>query len=144
MRGESPTMWLITLRSRSRSRRREVLLDQPGLLHGALDDDRERVEIERLREVVLGAAFDGVDGAADGAESRHHDEHRAREKLAAFLHEPDAVEAGHLEIGEHDVGLELRQLAERFESVRRGFSDVTVFVQNLAQARRGRWLRRPR
>jgi hypothetical protein len=100
---------------------------------GAIDDHVEHAEIERLREVMVGALLYGFDGVRDRPESRHHDEHDRRVRGARFLHEPDAVEPRHLEIREDDVGVELVELAERLEAVRRRLGDVAFLVQDLGE-----------
>ena len=109
------------------------LLEQARLLHRALDDRGERLGVERLGEVVLGALLHGLDGARDRAERRHDHEDRARRGGLRLLHERDAVEAGHLQVGEDDVGVELLELAERLEAVGRRLGRVALVAEDLAQ-----------
>ena len=142
--GESPTMWPIDVALAQPLAEAHVLLEEPRLLHRALDDRRERLEVERLREVVVGALLDGVDRAGDGAERGHHDEHGAGQDARALLHEPDAVEPRHLEVGQDDVRRELVELAERLEAVGRGLGRVTRPRAGSRSAPRGRSPRRPR
>ena len=61
-----------------------------------------------------------------------------------LLHERDAVEAGHLQVGEDDVGRELLELAERLEAVGGRLGRVALVAQDLARAPRARSPRRRR
>ena len=73
-------------RARADEGARAVLLDRaaqdlvrvtnPGLRERALDEEEHLRELEGLRQVVEGAALDGVDGGVDGAEGGHHDDRR--------------------------------------------------------------------
>ena len=122
------------MRSRSRSRRRERLLEQARLLHGALDDGRERLEVERLGEVVVGALLDGRDGARDGAEGgHHHEDASAATRSCAFSMKAMPSRPGHLEVGEDDVGGELLELAEGLEAVGGGLGRVALVAQDLGE-----------
>ena len=130
------TMCPKAFRSRSAIAELPRLLEEPRLLHRALDDRGERLEVERLREVVLGALLHRGDRARDRAEGRHHDEHRARRRRARLLHERDAVEARHLQVRQDDVGAELLQLAERLEAVGGRLGGVALVAEDLASAAR--------
>ena len=57
----------------------------------------------------------------------------AGEALARLLHEGDAVEAGHLQVRQDDVGRELVELAERLEPVGRRLGRVAVFAEDLGE-----------
>ncbi len=113
------------------------LLQQLRLLHRALDDRAERPGVQRLEEVVLRPLSHRVHGARDGAERRHHDEHRPRSRRPRLLHERDSVQAGHLEVREDYIGAELLQLPESLEPVGGRLGRVALFVENLAQRRAG-------
>jgi hypothetical protein len=111
--------------------------EEARLLHGALDHGDEGVGLEGLGEVVLGAELDGLDGAVDGAERRHHHHHGARRSGARLLQQPDAVEAGHLQVGEDQVGPRtLPELAQRLEAVGRGLGLVALLAEDLERAAR--------
>ena len=108
-------------------------LDQARLVHRAVDHGRQGREVERLGEVILGPLLHRLDGAADGAEGGHHHEDRSRRGRLRLVHEGDAIEPGHLQIGEDHVGDELFELAQRLESVGRGLRRVAFFPQDLAE-----------
>jgi hypothetical protein len=91
------------------------------------------VEVERLRQVVVRALGHRLDGVGDRAERRHHDEGARGQDRARLLHEADAVEPGHLEVRQDDVGTELFELAERLEAVGRGLRRVTLFTEDLGE-----------
>ena len=74
-----------------------------------------------------------LDGVGDRSEGRHHHEGGVALRGLGLLHQPDAVEAGHLEVGQDDVGIELGELAERLEPVSGRVGDEAVLVQDLAQ-----------
>ena len=53
--------------------------------------------------------------------------------LAHLLQQLDAVHARHLEVGQHQVGRELLELAERLEAVGGGLDRVALVAQELGQ-----------
>ena len=108
-------------------------LDEAGLLHRAVDDGAQRLGVERLEEVVLGALLHRLDGAGDGAERGHDDEHGTGRRCACLLHERDSVQARHLEVREDDVGGELLEFSKSLETIRCRFGGVPVLAQYLAQ-----------
>jgi hypothetical protein len=110
-----------------------VLLEEPRALDGALHHGHEHVEVERLRQVIVSALRHRLDGVGDGAERRHHDEGARREDRPRLLHEADAVQTGHLEVGQHDVGAELLELAQRLEAVGRSLGRVALFPEDLGE-----------
>ena len=112
-----------------------VLLHQAGALHGALDHHRQHREIEGLGEVVVGALLHRLDGVGDGAEGGHHHEGRVALGGLGLLHQADAVEARHLQVGEDHVGLELLELAERLEAVGRRLGAVALLTEDLREGR---------
>ena len=131
--GSLDTMWLKRVALAQPVAQAPRLLDEPRLLHRPLDDRAERLGVERLDEVVLGALLHRVDGARDRAERRHDDEDRARRRRPRLLHERDAVEPRHLQVRQDDVGRELLELAERLEAVGRGLGRVALFAEDLAE-----------
>jgi hypothetical protein len=109
--------------------------EEAPLLHGAGHDGDEGVGLKGLGEVVFGAEFDGLDGAVDGAKRRHHHHHGARRSGAHLAQQPDAVEAGHLQVGEHQVGREAPQLPQRLEPIPRRLRLVSLLAENFRQGR---------
>ena len=109
------------------------LLEEARLLHRALDDRGERLVLERLGQVVVGAALHRVDRARDRPERRHHDEHRAGRRGAGLVHERDPVEAGHFDVRQDDVRGELFELAEGLEPVGGGLGLIPLVVENFTQ-----------
>jgi hypothetical protein len=75
---------------------------------GAVDGDGERVDLDRLGEVVLGAGPHRSHCSADVAERGGHDHGKLRVLLAEFGKELHAVQSRHAQIGDHDVGRALR------------------------------------
>jgi hypothetical protein len=82
-----------------------VLTQQATVLDGPLDADQELVPLEGLGHVVEGAGLDGLDGRLDRGERRHEHHRQFVVELADGLDQFDARHAGHLEIGNHAVGL---------------------------------------
>ena len=69
------------------------------------------------------------------AEGGHDDEGDLAVARPRLLHELDAVEARHLQVGEDDVGRELLELAERLEAVGGGLDRVALVAQELGERR---------
>jgi hypothetical protein len=86
---------------------------QARVLHGARHQHRHRLHVERLGEVVLGAQANGGDGRVHRAERGHDEERGVRGLGAPLLHQREAVDARHLEVREHHIGLERAQLQQR-------------------------------
>jgi hypothetical protein len=54
---------------------------------------------------------------------------------AGLAQQPDAVEAGHLQVGEDQVGREAPQLPQRLEAVPRGLGLVALLAEDLRERR---------
>ena len=106
---------------------------QPALLQLALDHDGQLVDVDRLGQVVGGARAHGRDRGLDRAERGHHDHRQVGVALAQACQQLDAVHAGHLQVGEHQVGRELLQLAQRLEPVGGGLDLVALVAQELGE-----------
>ena len=102
------------------------LAAEPRVLDAALDDRGDGVEIERLGEVVLGAHPEGFDRGLHRAERGHDDPDRGGHLGLALLDEAETVEHGHLQVGEHDVGVVRRQAQQGRATVGRGFDLVPL------------------
>jgi hypothetical protein len=112
-------------------------VEEARLFHRALDDGGQRLVLEGLGEIILGPLLHGSDGAMDRGERRHHDEDGTMQGALRLLHERDAVEARHLEVGEDDVRRKLLQLSERLEAVGGRLDSIALVAQNLAQCGAG-------
>ena len=92
-------------------------------------------DVDRLGEVVAGAGAHGADGGLDLAERGHHDDRQVRIALAKLGQQLQAVHPGHLEVREHQVGREVRHLAERLEAVGGRLDDVALVRSSSMSAR---------
>ena len=77
---------------------------QRQVLERAADRDRERVDLHRLGDEVVGAGADRGDRGVEAALAGEHDRQEVGMALAELLAELDAGHAGHLDVGDDDVG----------------------------------------
>jgi hypothetical protein len=103
------------------------LAHEAALLEDLVEDDDDGVHVERLDEVVLGAGSHGFDGGVDGGERGHDDEFGVAAGFTGLAQEPQAVEAGHADVGEDDGGREGGEEGERFFAVT-GLGELEAFV----------------
>ena len=82
-------------------------------LERALDRERERVEVDRLREVVVGARAHRATAEATSPNAVTTMTGRSRSCSRSFAEQLDAVHAGHLEVGDDDVGRAIGRDLER-------------------------------
>src|SRR5207247_789372 len=79
------------------------LLGEPTGGQRALAEQQHLVEVERLVEIVIGAALHGLDGGGHGAVGGHdHDVHVGTD-LADTLERGEPVESRHADVEEHEV-----------------------------------------
>jgi hypothetical protein len=81
-------------------------------LSGLADGQEHLRGLERLGQIVVGAAFHRLDGEISGPIGRHHDHGRPREPPSDLGQELHSVHTGHSKITEHHVhraGLDLPQ-----------------------------------
>ena len=100
------------------------------LVERATEEEIELVELEGLREVVVRAAPDRLDGGVDRAVRRHDDDGPLRRDLARRRDELEAVDVRHAQV--RDDGVErLAQLRERLGARRRGRHFVAAIGETL-------------
>ena len=74
---------------------------QPGRLEGAVEDLAESLQIDRLDEVIEGAALHGLDGRLRGAVGRDEDDRPPRVAAVDLAEDVQAGAVGQLQV-EHD------------------------------------------
>src|SRR5690606_2697889 len=104
---------------------------QPARLDGTLDHDRDLVDVERLREVVVGALLHRGDRDALRAVGGEQDDGQRRSAGADLRHQLETIRAGHGEVREH--GLDVVELLERLAARARGDHAVTALGEDLGQ-----------
>ncbi len=82
-------------------------------------DERELIDVERLRQVVDGAELHGVDGGPDRSGGGQHDDRDVRAQVAQATQDVEAVHAGHDEVEEHEVDRLAGDAGERARAVAR-------------------------
>ena len=95
---------LAHLVERERLAQAQVLGREPLLLEAALHDVDDLFDLERLEDVVVGAALHRVDRRLDRAEAGHDHGERVRARRCAICVEQlDAAHARHLEVADDEV-----------------------------------------
>jgi hypothetical protein len=92
----------------------------------------ERAELHRLRQVLVCACSDGSDRGFDLSMPRQHHEDRVWSEGAPLLDELDAIQFGHLQIGQNHVGTGVQQ-RQRARPVLSGFHAETLGKQRVLQ-----------
>ena len=95
---------------------RAVLGHQAPLRQRVAQDDQHLVVLERLRDVVVGAAFHRRDRVLDRRERRDHQHRQVVVDLLDLVERGDAVHAGHHDV--HDRRVE-RHRSDQVEPLRR-------------------------
>ncbi|OGL00334.1 MAG: hypothetical protein A3E31_01655 [Candidatus Rokubacteria bacterium RIFCSPHIGHO2_12_FULL_73_22] len=90
-----------------------VLLDQLAALERLADEPQHLRALERLGEEVVRAVLHGPHGLLDGAERGQEDHVHVRGDRLGRAQHLDAGEAGHLEVGEHQVDPAAAQALQR-------------------------------
>src|SRR5262249_46239015 len=76
-------------------------------------DVDDLLHLERLEDVVVGAALHRVDGRLHRAEAGHDDRQRVGRRRADLLEQLDAAHARHLQIADHEIVVGDVELAQR-------------------------------
>jgi hypothetical protein len=84
-----------------------VLLGELHVLERVAQQHQDAVGVERLLEDVVGAELGRLDGRLDRRVPADHDDGRSRVVLAEQLQRLEPVHAGHLDVEEDEVRLEL-------------------------------------
>jgi hypothetical protein len=114
--------------------------DEPLLLEDLPEQVLELLDVDRLREVVLGSLLQGLDGAPNRPERGHHDDPDLGVGTSHARQELVPVHSRHSEVGEQDVRALLRDEAERLLAVRRRADLITVFREDRRETRPRRLL----
>src|SRR5438309_599923 len=93
----------------------------------------EVLEVERLRDVVERAELEGFLGEADVLVRGHHDDGHAVIQLANAPEDLDAVQAGHPDVEENQIGAAAPNGGQRFNAAGRGFDGVPLRREVLGQ-----------
>ncbi len=145
MLGCEPMTWPKALRSRSRSRRREFSWRRRERSTARSTTTASTEKSSGLVKVVVGALLHGLDRAGDRSEGGHHHEGGLAVRRLRLLHQADAVEAGHLQVGEHHVGRgTLRACTSALKPSAAVSGAVPLLAEDLGGGRRARWPRRRR
>ena len=104
-----------------------------GVFQRLSDDDGEFVEVERFADVVVGPQPHGVDGRFEAAVGGHHDDHDLLIVFLDLFQDLNAVDARHLDIEQHQIGLFLPNQAQRLFAVTGGNDLVALLLQILLQ-----------
>ncbi len=86
--------------ARERLAQRPGLVAQAGLGQRAVEEEDQLVHLERLRQVVVRALADRLDGRLHGAERGHDDDRAIGRRRAGAGQQREAVEPGHPQIGD--------------------------------------------
>jgi hypothetical protein len=111
----------------------QVFGGEPLLFEAALHDHRDFFDLERLQNVVVGAALHGVDRRFDGAETGHDDGERVGRDFGDRFQELHAAHARHLEVADDEVVVRATQLGERARAVLGRAHHIPLHPQELGQ-----------
>ena len=89
------------------------LAAQRAMLGGAPDRDRERLDLDRLGDEVVGAGADRADRGLEAAERGQHQHRDVRPISGHALAQLETGDALHVEIGDDDVDVVVRDRGER-------------------------------
>jgi hypothetical protein len=110
---------------------------QRQVLDRALHGDRERVDLHRLGDEVVGAGADRRDRGVEAALAGEHEWEQVGVALAQLDAQVDPGHPGHLDVGDHDVcrigSQALQTLLGRID----GIHIVAALAQAIAQQHRG-------
>ena len=118
---------------RHRLAQAQVLRRQPLLLEAALHDADDLLDLERLEDVVVGAALHRVDGRLHRAEAGHDDGERVGRGGADRVEQLDAAHARHLEVADDEIVVGVAELRERRRAVLRRADDVPLHAEEVGQ-----------
>ena len=112
-----------------------------ALAGGVGEDVAEAGGVDGLEEEVVSAELHGLDGDGDGALGGEEDDGGVGFEVGAFFGEAgeqaDAVEAGHLEVGDDDGGVPGEDFLPAFDAVARSISAVAPAGDELGEAHEG-------
>jgi hypothetical protein len=107
---------------------------QVAPLERTFDGELERIDIDRLREVVLGTGAHGGDRRAHLGEGRHDDDGELAILFFQFPKKLDPAHGWHLEVRHHHVGRMLASDVERARPVLCAVDHVAVQLEQSHEA----------
>ena len=105
------------------------LLREPAGGERPLGEQQHLVEIERLGQVIVGAALHRLDGGLHRPVRGHDDHVRVGRQLAQLGQHGEAVGARHADVEKHEVERRLREHAQRLVAVAHGGDLVAGLTQ---------------
>jgi hypothetical protein len=124
---------LAHLVERKRFSQPKVLGRELLLLDAALNHANDLVDLERLQDVVVGAALHRVDRRLDRAEAGHDDGERVRSGRVHLLEQLDAPHPRHLEIADDEVVARVTELVQRRRAVLGRADDVPLHPEEVGE-----------
>ena len=106
-----------------------VLGEERVALGRLLHEARDRLGVERLDDVVVGAVLERLDGRLDRCVGRHDDDGRLGGGLADLAEDLETVHPGHLDVDEEDLRRLARERRERLAAARRGEDVVPLLLE---------------
>jgi hypothetical protein len=91
--------------------------DQVGAVEGIAHRNEQAVEVQRLGDVVVGTALQGIDSRFDGAMAADHHHRGVGRKEDDAVEHFGAVHLGHLDVAEDDVILRAFDLHHALQAV---------------------------
>jgi hypothetical protein len=102
-------------------------------IHGAFDQDQNLVEIERLGDVIEGAAFHRADGIAHGALRGHNNHRRVDAFVFALLEHSQSINVRQFYVQKRDIEIAVAKRLPRARSIYRGLNPVTFLLERFLQ-----------
>jgi hypothetical protein len=124
---------LADLVDRQRLAQADVLGLQLLAVQPALDDVDDLLDLERLEDVVVGAALHRLDRGLDRAEAGHDHGEDVQALLGDLLEQLQPRQPRHLEVGDDQVVRPQPQLVERLLAVLAGRDLVALELQELGE-----------
>ena len=95
-----------------------------GLRQRPPDDRDQFLQVERLRQIFIGAALGGADRGHEGVLRAHDDDREVRPRLLDARQEIEGVFVGHHHVGDDEIAVALRDPTPQ----RRGIAARAHFV----------------
>ena len=90
---------------------------RPGTRERPSDDGHKLLQVERLRQVLVGAALRGLDRRHEGVLGAHDDDRQLRAQLLDAGQEVEGVLVGHHHVGDDQIALPLSHPAPESRGV---------------------------
>ena len=112
-----------------------VLPLEPGVVEGAARDEQGLLERERLLDEVVGAELGRLDRGLDGAVAGDHDHRGLRAHALDLGQGLEAVDAGHPDVEEDEVGRLLLQPGDRLLARAHRGDSIALVLEHAPQSR---------